>query len=152
MTGKDLRTRTMHPRVRWLATGTASVFLLCLLCACGGGAAQATPASSPSSAPQQWWLSEPYIRAAVSLYEPRTEACCREALLRDTRFDAARMLVAFSVAPSGDVSAVRVLESTVVDAVFDACMVHAYHGLHFPPGPDKGVRLELPVRFSRRRL
>ncbi len=120
--------------------------------ACGGGAPAAAPASLPTAAPQSWWLSESYIRTAVSLYEPRTEACWREALVRDTRFDAARMLVAFAVAPSGDVSSVRVLESTVSDAAFDACMVQAYRGLHFPPGPEKGVRLELPVRFSRRRL
>ena len=127
-----------------------------LLLACGGSApTSSTPnaAAAPArgSAPQEWWTSESYIRASVSLYEPRTEACWREALVRDTRFDAARMLVAFAVAPSGDVSSVRVVESTVVDAQFGACMTQAYRGLHFPPGPSTGVRLELPVRFSRRR-
>jgi hypothetical protein len=103
-----------------------------------GAASGETPAGAPALGPEE-------LKRKVDESKPVLQGCVDEAVKRDPAFQAGRILLSATIAPSGAVTSARIDQKAVDQSPLGACLKSAARRMQFPPFAGEPFAVDIPL-------
>ena len=104
----------------------------------------ADPAPQPAPAAVTG-LSAEQVHRKLDESKPALQSCIDSALRRDPKLRVGKIHVATTIAPTGQVTAVRIDKRTVDDSPLGACLKRATKSIAFPPFAGPAFDVDIPI-------